>query len=504
MIPEIPLGTLINNRYLIQKLLGQGGFGRTYLALDTQRFSEPCVVKEFVPATSKEDLIRKSRELFEREAKVLYQIQHPQVPKFLALLAEEQRLFIVQEYIDGKNFAQILQERLERQKKAFSEAEVKAWLLNILPVLEYIHDRNIVHRDISLENIMLPNNQSQPVLIDFGVVKEKFTEILSANSPNHHYSVASSIVGKIGYSPQEQLRLGKCYPCSDIYALGVCAIVLLTGKMPYMLMDTSLQWQLHKRFNISDFFASILEKMVAEVPSDRYQSATEIIATLNNNFNILPSNIAVAQQSQTTQTIISQTQQTQKVIANHEIEELLLLEQQKQKLAQEMATNKSTTQTPVSFYSQFLEYCQQELTSFIGPLASVLMKHTLKENPQIAPKEFIEALTAAIPDSQRAKEFSSSIKLPVEPNSEKQQISYNPQEPLANYPAISDPEFLENCRRELNSFVGPFGSVILKDTLDNYPHITSKKLIETLMAEIPNQQRAEQFRKRIYQLKLLT
>ncbi|MEH2294104.1 serine/threonine-protein kinase [Nostoc sp.] len=501
MIPEIQLGTLINSRYLIQKLLGQGGFGRTYLAFDTQRFGEPCVLKEFVPASSKEEIISKSRELFEREAKVLYQIQHPQVPKFLAWLTENQRIFIVQEYIDGKNYSEILQERISGKGKVFSEPEVKAWLLNMLPVLQYIHDCNIVHRDISLENVMLPHNQSKPVLIDFGVVNEKFTQILSADSSNQHYSVRGSIVGKIGYSPPEQLRLGKCYPCSDIYALGVCAIILLTGKMPYMLIDKSLQWQWRSYVNISDSFASILEKMVAEVPNDRYQSAKEILVALNNNSNILPNNITVSGSAQTTPINTSQAQQKQKSITNQDIEdieEFLLLEEHKKRLEQETETaNKLLAQTPVSFNSEFLEYCQRELTSFVGPFASVLIKHTLKETPQITPKEFIEVLTAAIPNSQIAQEFSSRIQLPVEPNSEKLQISNKPQKLLESYPAISDPEFLENCRREMNSSVGPFGSVILKDILDNYPHITSKQLIETLVAEIPNPQRAEKFRKHI-------
>lgn len=232
MIAEINPGTLVNNRYLIQKILGQGGFGRTYLAFDNQRFGEACVLKEFVPTTNNASIIRKSQELFEREAKVLHQIQHPQIPKFLAWLTDNQRLFIVQEYIDGKTYSQILSERLTARNKPFSETEVRKWLLDILPVLEYIHERKIIHRDISLENVMLRSEESKPVLIDFGVVKEKFTQILSADE-NQQYVVKASVVGKIGYSPPEQLRLGQCYPSSDIYALGVSAVILLTGKMPY-------------------------------------------------------------------------------------------------------------------------------------------------------------------------------------------------------------------------------------------------------------------------------
>ncbi|NJR15393.1 MAG: serine/threonine protein kinase [Calothrix sp. CSU_2_0] len=282
MISEIPAGTLINNRYLINKLLGQGGFGRTYLAFDKHRFGETCVLKEFVPATNQEEIINKSKELFEREAKVLYQIEHPQIPKFLASVTDNQRLFIVQEYIDGKTYSQILCDRISKKGKAFSENEIKTWLQGILPILEYIHQRKIIHRDISLDNIMLPDNKSQPVLIDFGVVKEKLTQFFSTNSNNSHYSLQGSVVGKIGYSPPEQLRLGQCYPSSDLYALGVCAIVLLTGRMPYLLIDESLNWQWQRYTNVSKALAKILDKMLAEKPSDRFQSANEILLELSN------------------------------------------------------------------------------------------------------------------------------------------------------------------------------------------------------------------------------
>ena len=507
MTAEINPGTLINNRYLIQKVLGQGGFGRTYLAFDTQRFGEACVLKEFLPATTQEDIIRKSKELFEREAKVLYQIQHPQIPKFLALLTESQRLFIAQEYIDGKTYSQILYKRLSEKGRPFSETEVRAWLLDMLPVLEYIHERNIIHRDISLDNVMLPHNQSKPVLIDFGVVKEKFTQILSAESLNSQYSVHGSIVGKIGYSPPEQMRLGHCYPSSDIYAVAVSAVVLLTGKMPYLLIDDSLKWRWRSYVNISNSLARILEKMLAEVSTERYQSAKEVIFEINNNNNspfslggIVSSLLPKKPQNNAN---ISQGQSKQKASPNTHLENFLSGEELAQNLSQNGETNtKLHTQTPVSLNPEFLEFCQRELTSFAGPFASVLIKHTLEQNPQIAQKEFIEALAGAIPNAQRAQEFTTHIQLNVESNSQKPQNSTNSQPPIGNYPAISNPELLEHCRRELTSFVGPFASVILKDALNKHPNITPKQLVETLVAEIPNQQRAQKFKERIQKLNI--
>jgi serine/threonine-protein kinase len=250
---EIGVGTLIDNRYRIQKVLGQGSFGRTYLASDKHRFDELCVLKEFVPASRAEYTVQKSRALFEREAKVLYQINHPQIPKFLACFAQMERLFLVQEYIDGKTYSQLLRER-HQQGKLFSEAEVIQWLKDILPVLTYLHSRNIVHRNISPDNVMLPNGQSRPMLIDFG----------------------------FGYAAPEQIRLGQCYPCSDLYALGVTVVVLLTGLEPNLLMDRrTLEWQWHDKVNISADLAKLLDKMIAEKPQDRYQSAEEVLADLH-------------------------------------------------------------------------------------------------------------------------------------------------------------------------------------------------------------------------------
>ncbi len=487
MSAEINPGTLINNRYLIQKTLGRGGFGRTYLALDNQRFNEPCVLKEFLPDTQSPSVISKSKELFEREAKVLYQIQHPQIPQFLALLTHDQKLFIVQEYINGKTYLQILDERLSTTGKPFSETEVREWLLNMLPVLEYIHGCNIIHRDISLENVMLPNNQLKPVLIDFGVVKEKFTQIFVNNSSPHSFKQAS-VVGKIGYSPPEQLRLGHCYPSSDLYALGVSALILLTGKMPHLLIDDSLNWDWRSHVNISNSLDIILDKMLAPAPAERYQSAAEVIRELDNNRSD-NSNARVTNHNlkprMSLGTIISSL--LPKKTHHHE-----------QQNSDNQNNFEQLAQIPVNQTPQFVDYCQQQLTSFVGPFASVLMQQTLAENPDILSKEFIEILAEKIPDAQRAHDFKSNMTLVKEFKSEKLPQLNQSVSSLSNYPAISNPDFLDSCRREFSSFVGPFASVVIRDTLDENPNLTPKQLVERLMTGIPNRKRAKEFEKRIF------
>lgn len=228
---EIEIGTIVKNRYQIQGVLGRGGFGRTYLASNVERCGEMCVLKVFLPTNTDQAAIQRSRKLFEREARVLYKINHPQVPKFLAWFEEAEQLFIVQEYIDGKTYFRLLRER-QKQGNLFSESEIMQWLKDLLPVLGHLHENNIVHRDISPDNIMLPKGQSKPVLIDFGLVKQKVSQIWANGSPSANESEHLSFVGKFGYSPPEQIRVGQCYPCSDLYALAVTAIVLLTGREP--------------------------------------------------------------------------------------------------------------------------------------------------------------------------------------------------------------------------------------------------------------------------------
>lgn len=382
---SIPLGTLINNRYLIRRVLGQGGFGRTYLASDLHRFNEPCVLKEFLPTGTENYQVQKSRTLFEREAKILYQIEHPQIPKFDACFEENGRLFLVQEYIKGKTYSALLRERIAEQAKPFSEAEVIQWLKDILPVLDYIHQHNIIHRDISLDNVMLLHDKNLPVLIDFGVGKQTIGHIqpnnfggVNKSSPNSLVSNVSC-VGKIGYAPREQIYMGHCSPSSDLYALGVTAVILLTGKSPEVLIDRhSLEWQWRSYASISPGLAQILDKLLADKPKERYQSAKEVLV----DFKLLTSPPPTSSQV----TVVSQAPKTK--VLNQLLNE----------------TNNPTRQ--LSFVNPaFVERCQQELTNYIGPIASFLVKEVLSKNADISSQMLVEALAARISNPQQVIEF---------------------------------------------------------------------------------------------------
>ncbi|MEA5514025.1 serine/threonine-protein kinase [Nodularia sp. UHCC 0506] len=276
-------GQVVDNRYRIIRQLGQGGFGRTYLAEDSHNSNQACVLKEFAPQVQAQQDLEKAKELFEREASVLKTLQHPQIPRFHASLqvqiGSKDFFFLVQDYIDGINYYQLLEER-QSQGKAFSEEEVVNILKQILSVLSYIHSRDVVHRDISPDNLIWRRSDHQPMLIDFGGVKQ-----LPASQGFWltHLGVNNTLLGKKGYAPEEQLRQGKVFFNSDLYSLAVTALVLLTGKEPQNLYDSYQGiWYWEKEIKVSKRLESVLKKMLAYRPSDRYEKAAQILPDLSS------------------------------------------------------------------------------------------------------------------------------------------------------------------------------------------------------------------------------
>ncbi|MEH1766629.1 MAG: serine/threonine-protein kinase [Nostoc sp.] len=285
---SIQPGLTLGDRYVIVRQIGQGGFGRTYLAEDVNRFRELCVLKEFSPQVQTAYVVQKAEELFEREASVLYKLQHPQIPRFRELLrlnlGGKEYLFLVQDYVEGETYNSLLNARIQ-QGLRFTEAEVRQLLQQILPVLEYIHSIGVIHRDISPDNLMLRTVDKLPVLIDFGGVKQVVATVASeyyqpgmvASSPS------PTLLGKIGFAPPEQMQTGLVSPHSDLYALAASMLVLLTGKQPQELIDTyTLSWQWRREVNLSQILAQVLDKMLSARPGDRYQSARQVLQAINS------------------------------------------------------------------------------------------------------------------------------------------------------------------------------------------------------------------------------
>lgn len=268
-------------RYQVVQELGHGGFGRTYLATDTHRFNELCVLKEFAPQMQGSQVLEKAQELFNREAGILYQLQHPQIPRFRELFrAEVQgqgKLFLVQDYVAGQTYQALLQTRLQ-QGQVFTEAEVTQLLSQLLPVLDYIHRLGVVHRDISPDNLMRRDADGLPMLIDFGGVKQVAAEVMSAMYQPIAPTTATRL-GKIGYAPAEQMQDGEVFPHSDLYALAVTVLVLLAGQQPLeLLQGDRRRWQ--RQVSLSPALVSLLDRMLDPYPERRFQSAQAVLQAL--------------------------------------------------------------------------------------------------------------------------------------------------------------------------------------------------------------------------------
>ncbi|MGB8700179.1 MAG: protein kinase, partial [Thermosynechococcaceae cyanobacterium] len=222
-------------------------------------------------------------------AEVLYKLQHPQIPRFREWFVDSTResMFLVQDYAEGPTYQEILRDReasaiQSHQGGTFSESEIITLFNQLLPVLGYIHERGVVHRDLSPDNLICRNSDRLPVLIDFGGVKEV---TISAAQPHRTEQGAKNnvtLIGKTGYSPAEQMQSGQVSPASDLYALGVTALVLLTGQDPTDLYDAyhlTFDWQ--DKAKTSAGLTAILNKMTAHRVSERYTSTKQILQDLD-------------------------------------------------------------------------------------------------------------------------------------------------------------------------------------------------------------------------------
>ncbi|NJO77310.1 MAG: protein kinase [Cyanobacteria bacterium RM1_2_2] len=396
---ELTPGTSVDRRYRIQCTLGRGGFGRTYLAADESRFGELCVLKEFVPSSEADPVVaQKLRELFQREAAILHQLDHPQIPKFFAGFEENNRLFIAQEYIDGKTYWRLLQER-QRRGKAFNQFEIIEWLRDLLKVLDYLHAQNIVHRDISPDNIMLSRGQKAPVLIDFGVVKQMLPHLPVANPNDPDDLVQASVsVGKFGYAPYEQIRMGQCSPRSDLYALAVTAVVLLTGKPPNLLIDAkSLEWQWQSWVRLDPRLAKVLDMMMAEKPQDRYASAQIVLEDLQPLTRMLDRRVG----RQVGQALNRRATQLSTLAAEAGLPSIKAVP-----IAQSQGWRTDTTPSKSADFQPLVEV---ETEASVLPWVPPSHEVTEHSTTQIDPFDAVESSFAGLPSSSEAFDQSSAL-----------------------------------------------------------------------------------------------
>ena len=269
---------MLAGRYEVIRHLGGGGFAITFLARDMMQPSKPlCVVKQLRPTRTHPRAIQ----FFHKEAVILEKLgKHPQIPQLLAHFKEGNNLYIVQEFIGGRNLTNEIS-----PGKGLSEGDVHYLLQDILEVLSFVHKYGVIHRDIKPQNLIRRQDDGKIVLIDFGVVKELGN--LMVNSRGEVFS--SVIVGTPGYMPKEQ-SLGKACLASDVYAVGMTAITALTGLKPSRLENNpktgEVIWLQHAQ--VSEELAKIITKMVRRHFSLRYSCAQDALKALNQIVRLSP------------------------------------------------------------------------------------------------------------------------------------------------------------------------------------------------------------------------
>lgn len=257
---------LLGDRYRAIRPIGQGGFSKTFLGVDEYKPSQPrCVIKKFDYQGAG---IQKAAELFEKEAVRLDELgKHPQIPELLAHFEQEQSNYLVQEFIDGQNLAEELE-----TTGTFDEDKVCKLLNELLPVLEFIHSRQVIHRDIKPENIIHPSSGDKVVLVDFGAAK--FVTGLTQMSKG-------TVIGTPEYVAPEQAN-GKAQFSSDLYSLATTCLNFLTQMNPLDLRNGSdWVWRDYLLNPVSDSLGYILDKMLEQEAHQRYQSAKDILKDLN-------------------------------------------------------------------------------------------------------------------------------------------------------------------------------------------------------------------------------
>lgn len=286
-----PGTTLLHGQYTIDSYLSSGGFGVTYLARDS--LDRLVVIKECFPSAmccradrsvrvrsrSNQQDFEKIVSLFGREARALAKLAHPNIVGVHQVFEDNNTSYMALDYVEGRELLDVIEE----QRSLLGPPEVKALLMRMLSAVAYIHDRDILHRDISPDNILI-DKRGEPILIDFGAAREQATRASRVLSSLHTV--------KDGYSPQEfYLAGGKQFPSSDLYALAATFYHVLTGEAP-LNSQTRLAAIAEKKPDpyapltvrvrgYDRFFLEAIDKALSVFPKDRLQSAAEWVEMID-------------------------------------------------------------------------------------------------------------------------------------------------------------------------------------------------------------------------------
>ncbi|MEH1826089.1 MAG: protein kinase [Nostoc sp.] len=432
--------TLLNNRYQIIQVIGAGGFGETFLAEDVHMPSRRrCVIKQLKPVTNNDpQTYQLIQQRFEREAATLEYLGESsyQIPKLYAYFSENGQFYLVQEWIHGQTLTKIV------EAKGFeSETVVRQILLSLLSVLNYVHSKGIIHRDIKPDNIILRSVDSEPVLIDFGAVKETIRSVVNPSG----YPTRSLVIGTPGYMPSEQ-AVGRPVYATDIYSLGLTAIYLLTGKHPQELLTDlktgEILWQQHAP-HVSSQLTAILNQAISPHAGDRYSTASKMLYALQSASNIPPeltANTATVSFSTGTS-----TRQTQPLYSPQNNSALAFAQRSAGKLTAGVASRRegiAGSSTPGNWQKSAVIVGSLLVGGLIGAVVipSIIRQQqpetTIATSPTPSPESFPNPISSEPPISSQ----TSPLSVPAVPISPRQRpVIPNPL-PTSNPPVVSIPQ----------------------------------------------------------------
>jgi serine/threonine protein kinase len=271
----IEAGTMLQNRYRIERKVGQGGMGAVYFATD-ERFGSKVAIKETFFSDEK------FGKAFEREARLLNNLKHPALPHVSDHFADDNGQFLVMEYIDGED----LTEMLDKRGSAFLSTDVLNWADQLLDALDYLHDQGIIHRDIKPQNLKI-NARGQIILLDFGLAKGSPTDAQSMTATKSVFGYSRN------YASLEQIQGTGTDPRSDLYALAATLYHLLTGVPPEDALTRAMDILNNKpdplkpphriHAQVSENLSAVLLRTMDLNASQRPHSANEMHEMLKGN-----------------------------------------------------------------------------------------------------------------------------------------------------------------------------------------------------------------------------
>lgn len=284
------IGQLLDRRYRIVQVLSSGAFGQTYLAADTRRPGHPqCVVKQLRPPSNNSNILKTALRLFRQEAEILERLgRHDQIPQLLAYFEDHNQFYLIEEFVSGHP---LMKELIPGNP--WSEEKVILLIEDILEILVFVHQNQVIHRDVNPSNLIRRKSDDKLVLIDFGSVKESSSRLADGNGQG----LRTIATGTPSYMPIEQFQGHPQYN-SDIYAVGMIAIQAITGleasdlpklQDPGLSNNGESSWRNYAK--VTTGLAHVIDKMVHPYYSKRYATVIDVLddlrkATGRSGFNI--------------------------------------------------------------------------------------------------------------------------------------------------------------------------------------------------------------------------